>query len=82
MINNIAQILGNKTNPESELTFRKWTKKMSKNEKPNKVLKNALQTSPCDHNALILSQVSEKTVTINFMRNNSAFFVFYIYRTF
>ena len=81
-MNCFAQIQSNKTNPKSKLTFRKWTKKMSKNEKPNKVLKNALQTSPCDHNALILSQVSEKTVTINFMRNNSAFFAFYIYRTF
>ena len=57
-------------------------KKMSKNEKSNKVLKNVLQTSPCEHNALILAQVSEKTVTIHFMRNNSAFFSFYIYRTF
>jgi hypothetical protein len=38
----IAQIQSNKTNPKSKLTFQKWTKKMSKNEKSNKVLKKTL----------------------------------------
>ena len=37
-----AQIQSNKTNPKSKLTFQKWTKKMSKNEKSNKVLKKTL----------------------------------------
>jgi hypothetical protein len=81
-MNNIAQIQSNKTNPKSKLTFRKWTKKMSKNEKSNKVLKNALQTSLREHNALKPIQCLKKCVTIHFMRNNSAFFSFYIYRTF
>ena len=38
----IAQIQSNKTNPKSKLGFRKWTKKMSKIEKSNKVLKKTL----------------------------------------
>jgi hypothetical protein len=37
-----AQNISNKTNPKSKLGFQKWTKKMSKIEKSNKVLKKTL----------------------------------------
>ena len=60
----IAQIQSNKTNPKSKLTFQKWTKKMSKNEKSNKVLKKACKFRCCDHNALKMNYVTKKSVTI------------------
>ena len=60
----IAQIQSNKTNPKSKLTFQKWTKKMSKNEKSNKVLKKACKFMCCDHNALKMNYVTKKSVTI------------------
>ena len=60
----IAQIQSNKTNPKSKLGFRKWTKKMSKIEKSNKVLKKTLSVSHCDHNALKMNYVTKIRVTI------------------
>ena len=60
----IAQIQSNKTNPKSKLTFQKWTKKMSKNEKSNKVLKKTCKFRWCDHNALKMNYVTKKSVTI------------------
>jgi hypothetical protein len=51
---------------------------MSKNEKPNKVLKNNSYNHQCDHNALNFDETGKKVLTIKILGILSAFLAFYI----
>jgi hypothetical protein len=55
---------------------------MSKNEKPNKVLKNVSYNHQCDHNALKIDEIVDKVLTIKILGILSAFFGVLYFRTF
>jgi hypothetical protein len=58
------------------LGFEKWTKKMSKNQKREKVLKKMFLKSESDHNALKFVFEFRKVVTMIFLgKNVGVFFV-------
>jgi hypothetical protein len=69
---------------KSQLGFRKWTKKMSKIEKPKKVLKKPLFLGISDENALNSEKITQKSVTIkfyNFKENHLGTFLVSYYET-
>jgi len=55
-----------KTFQKVNWVFENGQKKMSKIEKPKKVLKRTLFFGVCDQNALKSEKITQKSVTINF----------------